>query len=83
MSDINKVQNACSIQAHNEKANEKDGPWPAPRIDEETADRLAKERGVRERPNETINEIDERGVFVRQPNAFITPFGEKEGELKA
>ena len=81
MSNINNSANACSLQAQKDK--EKDGPWPAPRIDEELADKLAAERGVRERPNETLNEIDERGVFVRQPNAFITPFGEKEGEFKA
>ncbi len=81
MSENTNIANACSLQAHNDKA--KEGPWPASRVDEETADRLAKERGVRERPNETISEIDERGVFVRQPNAFITPFGEKEGEFKA
>ena len=29
------------------------------------------------------NEIDERGRFIRQGNLFTTPFGEKEGELKA
>jgi len=50
---------------------------------DELAEKFALERGVRPRPNETISEIDERGVFVRQPNSFITPFGEKEGELKA
>ena len=41
MSEVNNVSNACSIQAHNDKT--KEGPWPAPRVDEETADRLAKE----------------------------------------
>ena len=29
------------------------------------------------------SEIDERGRFIRQGNLFTTPFGEKEGELKA
>lgn len=43
----------------------------------------AKEAGVDPRPNETISEIDERGAFIRQPNAFIQPFGDKEGDLKA
>lgn len=37
----------------------------------------------RARPKETENEINETGAFVRQANRFITPFGEKEGELKA
>ena len=50
---------------------------------DEEAERYAKEAGVDPRPNETINEIDERGAFIRQPNAFIQPFGDKEGDLKA
>ena len=29
-----------------------------------------------------INEIDERGEFIRQPNSFITPFGFNDGEIK-
>lgn len=28
------------------------------------------------RPKETKSEIDERGAFIRQPNAFIKPFGD-------
>ena len=40
-------------------------------------------RGVRPRPQEIKDEIDERGAFVRQPNHFATPFGEEEGQLKA
>lgn len=58
----------------------------APEVDEytdEEAEAHAKEVGVDPRPRETISEIDERGVFVRQPNAFIRPFGDKEGDLKA
>lgn len=43
----------------------------------------AKERNVRPRPQETKSEIDDRGAFIRQPNRFRTPFGDKEGELKA
>lgn len=31
----------------------------------------------------TSSEIDDRGAFVRQPNRFRAPFGDKEGELKA
>ncbi|MCH5208325.1 MAG: glutathione S-transferase C-terminal domain-containing protein [Oscillospiraceae bacterium] len=50
---------------------------------DEEAERHAKEVGVDPRPRETISEIDERGVFIRQPNAFIQPFGDKEGDLKA
>lgn len=47
------------------------------------AEEHAKEVGVPARPMETRNEIDESGAFIRQPNAFIQKFGEKEGELKA
>ena len=50
---------------------------------DEEAEAHAREVGVDPRPKETISEIDERGVFVRQPNAFIQPFGDKEGDLKA
>lgn len=47
------------------------------------AEQFAAEVGVDPRPNETLVEIDERGAFIRQPNAFIQPFGDKEGGLKA
>lgn len=47
------------------------------------AQQHAEEVGVPPRPNETISEIDARGAFIRQPNAFIQPFGDKEGDLKA
>ncbi|MDR1019982.1 MAG: glutathione S-transferase C-terminal domain-containing protein [Synergistaceae bacterium] len=50
---------------------------------DELAEQYAKEAGVDPRPNETISEIDERGAFIRQPNAFIQPFGDREGGLKA
>lgn len=50
---------------------------------DEEAEAYAKEVGVNPRPNETISEIDETGAFIRQPNAFIQPFGDKEGDLKA
>lgn len=43
----------------------------------------AQKRGVRERPKEIKNEIDERGAFIRQKNRFTTPFGPEEGQLKA
>ena len=49
----------------------------------EEADREAEKRGVKCRPSEKQNEIDERGAFIRQPDYFDTPFGDKEGELKA
>ena len=71
------MSNACSIAAHSAALNN-----ISEYTDEEAA-LHAKEVGVDPRPKETVSEIDERGVFVRQPNAFITPFGNKEGQLKA
>lgn len=53
-------------------------PWS-----DEEAEKDAKERGVRPRPQEIKEEIDERGAFVRQPNHFRTPFGDGKGQLKA
>jgi putative glutathione S-transferase len=50
---------------------------------DEQAEIWAKEAGVDPRPNETRKEIDETGAFIRQPNALIQPFGDKEGDLKA
>ncbi len=47
------------------------------------AEAYAQEVGVDPRPTETISEIDERGAFIRQPNAFIQPFGSGENDLKA
>ena len=47
------------------------------------AEAHAKEVNANPRPKETKEEIDERGAFIRQANYFITPFGNKEGELKA
>ena len=71
------MSNACSIAAHSAAVKN-----ISDYTDEEAA-LHAKEVGVDPRPKETVSEIDERGVFVRQPNAFITPFGNKEGQLKA
>ena len=51
---------------------------------DELAEQFALEAGgLAPRPNEQRDETNERGVFVRQPNSFIVPFGDKEGEHKA
>ena len=47
------------------------------------AEAYAKEVGVKPRPNETKSEIDDRGAFIRQPNAFIKPFGDNEEDNHA
>ena len=49
---------------------------------DEEAEQHAKEVGADPRPKETVSEIDERGAFIRQPNAFIAPAGDGEGEWK-
>lgn len=50
---------------------------------DEEAEAHAKEVGVDPRPKETKSEIDGRGAFIRQPNAFIKPFGDGAEDLKA
>ncbi len=50
---------------------------------DEEAQEHAIEVGVNPRPRETISEIDERGAFIRQPNAFIKPFGDGPDDNKA
>ncbi len=64
---------SCSIGAHKKNNNTNN-------LDE-LALKFAKEVGVRPRPIESSSETDSRGVFVRQANQLITPFGEKEDEL--
>ncbi|MBR1910616.1 MAG: glutathione S-transferase C-terminal domain-containing protein [Lachnospiraceae bacterium] len=66
------MSNACSLNRKN----------IIPYTDEE-ADRYAQQVGVLPRPQEVKSEIDDRGAFIRQANAFIQPFGEGEGYLKA
>ena len=83
-SNENVTVNACGLAAHKQKEDISFG-FPGERFGftPELADKFAEERGVRVRPNETIDEIDDRGVFVRQANSFIEPFGDKEGQFKA
>lgn len=50
---------------------------------DEQAEIDAKEAGVKPRPQEIKDEIDERGAFIRQTNLFVKPFGEGEDDLKA
>ncbi|MBQ8954008.1 MAG: glutathione S-transferase C-terminal domain-containing protein [Clostridia bacterium] len=50
---------------------------------DELAEQFAQEAGVPPRPMETRNEIDDTGAFIRQPNSFIQPFGDRPGTLKA
>ncbi|MBR0132256.1 MAG: glutathione S-transferase C-terminal domain-containing protein [Lachnospiraceae bacterium] len=61
----------------------KNAKGTAPEYTDAEAEEHARERGVNPRPKETISEIDERGAFIRQPNAFIKPFGTKESDNKA
>lgn len=52
-------------------------------LSDEELERDAATRGVKLRPLESRTNIDERGAFIRPPCHFTTPFGDKEGELKA
>jgi len=66
------MANACSIFRNNK----------APYTDE-IAEKYAKEVGAKPRPKEIKDEIDERGAFIRQANAFIRPFGDRDEDLHA
>lgn len=66
------MANACSIRRTTNR----------PYTDED-AERYALEVGADPRPQEVKSEIDERGAFIRQANAFIRPFGDGEHDLKA
>ena len=70
------VNTSCSIQGRKKKNG------PVDYTDLEAEENAAKV-GALPRPLTTVKEVDDRGVFVRQPNYFITKFGDKEGELKA
>ena len=72
------MADVCSLAAHSKKLAEKEING----YTDELADKFAGEVGVPPRPMETKNEIDERGAFVRQPNAFVAPAGDKEGQWK-
>lgn len=76
------MSNSCNLECGLNPQNGDQNPETVEYTDEE-AEAHAKEAGVSPRPKETISEIDARGVFVRQPNAFIQPFGDREGDLKA
>ncbi len=71
--------NACSLEEHRKKTQ---AGAPVDGYTDELAAKFAEEVGVPPRPSEVKNEIDERGAFVRQPNAFIAKAGEGEGEWK-
>ena len=68
---------ACGILAHRQKelSNNK--------YTDELAERFAGEVHVSPRPNETKEEIDDDGAFIRQANWFTKPFGDKKEDLKA
>lgn len=70
------VADACNISLHRSKQGKTN-------YTDEIAEQFAREVGVNPRPNETIKEIDERGAFIRQPNAFIQKFGSRPEDLKA
>ena len=71
------MSNACSLDLTARKRAETG-------YTDELAEQFALEAGgLAPRPNEQKDETNERGVFVRQPNSFIRPFGDREGDLRA
>lgn len=74
---------SCEFKQEINENNVKENVETIVEYTDELAEEYAREVGVDPRPRETISEIDETGAFIRQPNAFIQPFGDKEGDLKA
>ena len=72
----------CGIAAHKAKLAQQNNSVKIEYTDN-LAEYFAKENGSKPRPGLHKGEIDERGFWVRQPNYLITPFGDKEGNLKA
>ena len=72
----------CGIAAHKAKLAQQNNSVKIEYTDN-LAEYFAKENGSKPRPGLHKGEIDERGFWVRQPNYLITPFGDKEGDLKA
>lgn len=73
---------ACGIEAHRAKIEEEKRAAGKIKYTDELADYFAKVSHSKKRPV-ISDEIDERGFWIRQKNSLITPFGDKEGELKA
>ena len=73
---------ACGIQAHREKVNKENNKTKVEYTDN-LAEYFAEETGVKPRSTIQNGEINEKGYWIRQVNYFTTPFGNKEGELKA
>jgi putative glutathione S-transferase len=74
------MADVCDIDAHRRRVA---AEAAASDYTDQEAEEHAREVGVPPRPMETKNEIDARGAFCRQANAFIQPFGDKAGDLKA
>ena len=70
------MSNACDISLH--RSQIAGGEYT-----DAEAEQHAKEVGAKPRPHETIDEIDETGAFIRQPNSFIKPFGNNPSDLQA
>ena len=76
------ANDACSLEAHRAKV-EKEAEKKNLKYTDEVAEYLASVNHTKPRPGIGKGEIDEKGYWVRQKNYLITPFGDKEGELKA
>lgn len=74
----------CDVRAHRAKGQAAAAfdAQPGSYTDAEAKEHAA-EVGARPHPMETKNEIDADGAFVRQANAFLQPFGDGAGDLKA
>ena len=71
---------SCGIEAHKNKIKNQNKL----EYTDNLAAYFANQRRVNPRDSiQTDGEINEKGYWIRQTNYFTTPFGEKDGELKA
>jgi len=77
---MSEVNISCNIFQHRNKEKENSEKIV---YTDNLAEYFAKVNGTKPRPKLHKGEIDERGFWIRQRNYLTTPFGKKEGELKA
>ena len=77
---MSEVNISCNIFQHRNKEKENSEKIV---YTDNLAEYFAKVNGTKPRPKLHKGEIDDRGFWIRQRNYLTTPFGDKEGELKA
>ena len=77
---MGEIKLECGLQAHRDKLKKESQTVV---YDDNLANYFALLNNSKPRPDIVKGEVDENGYWVRQANYLITPFGDKEGDLKA